>query len=306
MSASLTTCLWFLKTYAAAATVGLLFIPATLGAQDLDAVEIRATKVTESIYMLEGAGGNIGVSVGEDGVFLIDDQFAPLTEKIKAAIAELTDKPVQFVINTHFHYDHTDGNENLGGEGAIIVAHDNSRTRMSSDQVIEFFKHNQAAYSPTGLPKITFAESMTFHYNGQTIDVFHTPNAHTDGDAIVHFREANVFHTGDVFVRYGLPFIDQPNGGSIDGLIAATYRMAGMANEETRFIPGHGQLSTKADLLTFAEMLITLRDRIQALIDEGKTLEEVIVADPTAGMEVTGLPVPGWIGLVYSDLSSSR
>ena len=255
--------------------------------------------------MLEGAGGNIGVSVGDDGVFIIDDQFAPLTGRIKAAIAEFTDKPVQFVVNTHFHYDHTDGNESFGGEGAVIVAHDNSRTRMSSDQVIEFFDHNQEAYSAAGLPEITFAESMTFHYNGHTIDVFHAPRAHTDGDAIIHFREANVFHTGDVFVSYGLPFIDQPNGGSVDGMIAAAYRLAGMANDDTRFIPGHGQLSNKGDLIAFAEMLITLRDRIQGLIDEGKTLEEVIAADPTNGIETGGLPVPGWIGIVYEDLSSS-
>ena len=281
-----------------------LLLPAALLAQDFDAVEIRTTQVADSIYLLEGQGGNIAVCVGDDGVFIVDDQFAPLTEKIKAAIAEITGEPVQFVINTHWHYDHTDGNENFGGEGAVIVAHDNSRTRMESDQVIEFFNYDQAAYSAAGLPKITFAESMTFHYNGHTIDVFHTPNAHTDGDAIIHFREANVFHTGDVFVRYGLPFIDQPNGGSVDGIIAAAYRVAGMANDETRLIPGHGQLSDKGDLIAYAEMLITLRDRIQALIDDGKTLEEVIAADPTAGIDTGSLPVAGWVGLVYQDLSS--
>jgi glyoxylase-like metal-dependent hydrolase (beta-lactamase superfamily II) len=225
-----------------------LLVPAALLAQDFDAVEIRTVQVSDSIYMLVGEGGNIGVSVGEDGVFIIDDQFAPLTDKIKSAIAQIAGQPVQFVINTHYHYDHTDGNENFGGEGAIIVAHENSRARMATDQVLEAFEYLQKAYSAEGLPKITFTESMRFHYNGQTIDVFHTPGAHTDGDAIIWFLEANVVHTGHVFVRYFPPFIDQPSGGSISGIIAAVERIAEMADEKTKFIPGHGEVSSKQDL----------------------------------------------------------
>lgn len=269
-------------------------------AQDFDAVEIRTVPVSGSIYMLMGEGGNIGVSVGEDGVFIIDDQFAPLTEKIKAAIAEIADRPVQFVINTHYHYDHTDGNENFGGEGAIIVAHENARARMTTDQVLEAFDYAQEAYSSEGLPKITFTEAMRFHYNGQTIDVFHIPGAHTDGDAVIWFREANVVHTGDVFVRYFPPFIDQPAGGSIDGIIAAAERLAEMADDETRFIPGHGEMGSRQDVAAFGERLAGIRDSIAAMIAEGRTLEEVVAADPTGSGESAAV----WVGYVYEELRS--
>ncbi len=291
-----------MRMFAAFFMVLSLSVPGAVAAQDFDAVEIQTVQVSDSIYMLVGEGGNIGVSVGDDGVFIIDDQFAPLTDKIKAAIAEITDEPVQFVINSHYHYDHTDGNENFGGEGAIIVAHENSRARMATDQVLEAFDYLQEAYSAEGLPKITFTESLRFHYNGQTIDVFHAPGAHTDGDAIIWFREANVVHTGDVFVRYFPPFIDQPSGGSINGIIAAVERIAGMADDETRFIPGHGEVSSKEDVIAFGERLGAIRDRVVALIAEGKTLEEVIAADPTGG----GESAAGWVGFVYEELSSRR
>ena len=280
----------------------LTVLPATAVAQDFDAVEIRTVQVTDTIYMLVGQGGNIGVSVGEDGVFIIDDQFAPLTEKIKAAIGEISDRPVQFVVNTHYHYDHTDGNESFGGEGALIVAHDNARTRMATDQVIEAFDHAQAAYSAEGLPKITFAEAMSFHYNGHTIDVFHVPGAHTDGDAIIRFREANVVHTGDAFVRYFPPFIDQPAGGSLDGIIAAAERLAAMADEETRFMPGHGEVATRQDVVAYAERLAGIRDRIVELIEEGRSVEEVIAADPTGAGESAAL----WVRYAFEELSAGR
>ena len=188
------------------------FVTASL-AQDFDAIKIKTKKLSESIYMLEGSGGNIGVCIGEDGTFIIDDQFAPLTEKITAAIGKITPKPGQFLINTHWHFDHTDGNENFGSAGAIIVSHENSRKRMARDEVVALVGTEQKAYSRDGLPKITFKESMSFHYNGETINIFHIGRAHTDGDAIVHFVESNVLHMGDVFVRYVFPFIDEPNGG---------------------------------------------------------------------------------------------
>lgn len=281
--------------------LALIFgVPAAAWAQDLDAVEIRTVEVGDGIYMLMGQGGNIGVSVGDDGVFIIDDQFAPLTEKIRAAIAAISDRPVQFVINTHYHYDHTDGNENFGGAGAIIVAHENARTRMSTDQVIEAFDHAQAAYTLDGLPKITFAEAMRFHYNGQTIDVFHAPGAHTDGDAIIWFREANVVHTGDAFVRYFPPFIDQPAGGSIDGIIAVAERLATMADADTRFIPGHGELATRDDVAAYGEQVAAIRDRVAALIEEGRSVEEVVAADPTGGGEAAAV----WVRYVYQELSA--
>ncbi len=192
------------------AILGLLVCPALGSAQNFDDIQIRTTRVAESIYMLEGSGGNIAVSIGDDGTFIVDDQFAPLTDKIVAAIAELTDHPVDFVVNSHWHFDHTDGNENLGRAGAIIVAQDNSRQRMETEQIISLNGRVQTPYNEVGLPKITFLESMRFYYNDNVVDVIYTGPGHTDGDAQVYFRDSNVIHTGDMFVRYGIPFIDQP------------------------------------------------------------------------------------------------
>lgn len=274
-----------------------------LTAQDFDQVQIRTEAITDGLYMLVGSGGNIAVSVGEDGTFIVDDQYAPLTEKIVAAIAEVSDDPVDFVINTHWHFDHTGGNENFGGRGAVIVSHANSRTRMETDQFVELFSNNQAAYSREGLPKITFDESVRFHLNGHTIDVVHLGRAHTDGDAVVYFREANVMHTGDVFVRYGLPFIDQPNGGSIDGMIAVTARIAEMTDPGTVFVPGHGPLSSREDLLDFHEMLSTIRERVAAVIWSGGDFEAVLAADPVAGYPERGIETRAWLRLVYDSLT---
>lgn len=277
-----------------------------VAAQDLQDVEITVVPVTESIYMLQGSGGNIGVSIGDDGTFIVDDQFAPLTEKIVDAIAGLTDHPVDFVINTHWHWDHTDGNENLGRMGSVIVSHENSRRRMTSDQIIELFDHRQEAYAPEGLPKITFDESVRFHLNGETIDVFHLGPAHTDGDAMVYFRDANVMHTGDVFVRYGFPFIDQPNGGSVNGIIDAVERVAERTDAETVFIPGHGPLSDRDDLLAFGEMLATIRDRVVAGIEEGRSFEEIVASDPTRGYPERGTETEAFLRLVYDSLMDER
>ena len=194
------------------ALLACLLLPFLATAQDFDNIEITTTPVRDNIYMLQGSGGNIGVSIGNDGTLIVDDQFAPLTNKIAAAIAELTDRPVNIVVNSHFHYDHTDGNENFGRAGAYIVAHDNSRKRMESTQVLAGSGRVQEAYDTVGLPKITFFDSMRFYFNGNAVDIVKTGNGHTDGDAQIYFREANVIHTGDMFVRYGLPFIDQSNG----------------------------------------------------------------------------------------------
>ena len=250
-------------------------------AQNFDTVEIKTTKITATIYMLEGSGGNIGALVGKDGVILIDDQFAPLTEKIKKALTKLSDKPVRFIINTHFHADHTGGNENFGGEGAIIVAHENSRRRLTTDQFISTFKMEQKAAPYDAIPKVTFTDSVTFHMNGETVQVFHVKKAHTDGDVIIHFKESNVFHTGDVFVRYGLPFIDEPSGGSIDGMIKATDQLLSLMNDESKIIPGHGALSGKKDLVDYKKMLTTVRKRIAEGMEQGKTLKQIIDSDPT-------------------------
>lgn len=251
--------------------------------QNFDSVEIKTNKLAESIYMLEGSGGNIGALVGNDGIIIIDDQFAPLTEKIKVALSKISSKPIRFVINTHFHGDHAGGNENFGGQGAIIVAHDNVRKRLSVDYLFEALKQTQKASPYDALPKVTFADSVTFHMNGETVHVFYAKNAHTDGDVIIHFKESNIFHCGDVFVRYGFPFIDQGAGGSIDGMIKATENLISITNDQSKIIPGHGAMSTKKDLIDYKNMLVTVRNRVADGMKQGKTLQQIADSDPLKG-----------------------
>ena len=276
-----------------------------LAQQDLSKVEVSSEKVAEGVYMLKGAGGNIGVSVGADGVFLVDDQYAPLTAKIKAAVTALSDKPIRFVLNTHWHGDHTGGIENLGSSGTLIVAHENVRKRMSTDQFIEAFGSKVAASPQVALPVVTFTDAVTFHFSGEEIHGFHVPPAHTDGDAIVHFRKANVLHGGDTFFNGMYPFIDLSSGGSVAGVIGAADRMLALAGEGTKIIPGHGPLATKADLKAYRDMLSTLRDRVAAQVKAGKTLEEVTAAAPTADLDAKWgqgfLKGPQFLSIVYKD-----
>jgi glyoxylase-like metal-dependent hydrolase (beta-lactamase superfamily II) len=248
----------------------------------MDDVEIKTTPLTDSIYMLEGAGGNLVVCVGDDGNFLIDDQFAPLTDKIRAAIAAVHQGDVRFVLNTHWHFDHTGGNENFGKAGSVIVAHDNVRARMSVDSFSEFLDRESPASPHEALPVVTFTDGLTFHLNGHTIEVTHFAHAHTDGDAIVHFREANVIHTGDI-VFYGLyPFIDVESGGSIDGVIAACAAMLELADDATKFVPGHGPIIGRAELATYHDMLVEIRSRVVARMEAGDDLEAIKASRPTA------------------------
>jgi len=249
-------------------------------AQNFDSVNIKTTKVAGSVFMLEGSGGNIGVLIGNDGIILVDDQFAPLSEKIKKAIASISDKPIKFIINTHFHGDHSDGNKVFGAEGSIIVAHENARKRLTTDYFFTVFKQEQKAMSYEGLPKITFAQSLNFNMNGETVQVIHVKNAHTDGDAAIYFKESNVLHTGDAFVRYGLPFIDDQGGGTIDGMINGAEQMLKMINDDTKIIPGHGQISGKKDLEDYKKMLQTVRNRVAEGIKAGKTMDQIIKSDP--------------------------
>lgn len=272
--------------------------------QDLSAVEIRTTKVADGVYMLEGAGGNVGLSVGEDAAFLVDDQFAPLTRKITAAIAAITDEPVRFVLNTHWHPDHTGGNENLGEAGALILAHENVRTRLSTEQ---FSRLNKVTVPPSpaaALPVVTFTDAVTFHLNGDEIHAFHVAPAHTDGDAVVHFRRANVVHMGDTFFAGSYPFIDLGSGGSVDGVIAAADRVLAIVDRDTRVIPGHGPLSDRAGLERFRDMLVTVRDRVREAVGRGATLREVVASKPTAEFDSEHpgrLPAETFVGIIYDD-----
>jgi glyoxylase-like metal-dependent hydrolase (beta-lactamase superfamily II) len=211
-------------------------------------------------------------------VFVIDDQFAPLTEKIVAAIRGFSDRPIRFVVNTHWHFDHVGGNENLGKMGALIVAHDNVRERMSVEQVMEALGQTVPASPGEALPVVTFSEAVTFHLNGDELNVFHIPHAHTDGDAIIHFRTANVMHMGDTFFNGLYPFIDLGSGGNVRGMIAAADAALAAADANTKIIPGHGPLASRADLERYRSVLVTARDRVAAAIASGRTLDQVKAA----------------------------
>ncbi|WGK65560.1 MBL fold metallo-hydrolase [Croceiramulus getboli] len=228
-------------------------------------VTIQVIPVQNQIYMLQGRGGNIGLSIGEDGVFMIDDQFANLSDKILTAIRTLSDQPLRFLVNTHHHGDHTGGNANFKEAGALLVAHDNVRGRLTENS-----KGSKAA-----LPIITFSEDMTLFLNDNDILVTHVHNAHTDGDALVYFTQSNVLHTGDTFFNGRFPYIDLKSGGSLSGDIAAAKRGLQIINEDTKIIPGHGSIASKADYQAYYEMLIGIKEQVSKAIAEGKSEEEV-------------------------------
>ncbi len=238
-------------------------------------VKIKVDKLTEQVYMLVGQGGNIGLFVGEDGVFMIDDQFAPLTPKILAAIKTITDKPVTYLINTHWHGDHTGGNLNMANEGAMIVSHENVHKRMGMDQVIR--GKTRKAAPKKALPVITFTEDMMYHFNGDDVLISHIHDAHTDGDAFVYFTKNNVLHMGDAYFQGKFPYIDLASGGSIDGYIAGIQKAIVISDNDTQIIPGHGKISKKSELKPYLIMLKSLRNSVKSEIEKGKSLKEVIV-----------------------------
>jgi glyoxylase-like metal-dependent hydrolase (beta-lactamase superfamily II) len=260
------------KSAAMITLLGLMWLltPASHAQQDFSNVEIVAHHVAGSVYYLQGAGGNIGLSIGEDGVVMIDDQYAPLTDKILAAIRQLNDGEIRFVINTHVHGDHTGGNENLGKLGILILARDEVRVRL-------------AAQSPAAaLPVLTYSDAITIHLNGEEVYAFPVPPAHTDGDTFIHFVDSDVIHTGDVFRTTAFPVIDTNNGGTLDGSIQALGLLIGTAGPDTLILPGHGDVSSRMDVMGFRDMILDVRDQVAPMVESGMSYEEVAAADPTA------------------------
>jgi glyoxylase-like metal-dependent hydrolase (beta-lactamase superfamily II) len=257
-------------------------MPALAQEPNFAAVQIQTQRLTPNLFMLIGSGGNIALSTGADGSVLVDTQYAPLNAKILAAVRAAGGSDVRYVINTHWHGDHTGGNEPLGTAGAVIIAHDNVLVRMSAQQFMAAFNQTVPPAPSAARPVVTFPTRTTFRLNGDVVQVIHVENAHTDGDSIVHFTNANVIHTGDTYMKDVYPFIDVGSNGSIDGFIAAADAVLSRSNADTQIIPGHGDLAAKADMQRFHDMLVTVRGKIQALIDQGMSEDEVVAAKPTA------------------------
>lgn len=274
--------------------VASALLPAEVYAQGrFDNVEVVAHHVAGSVYYLAGQGGNIGVSVGEDGIVMIDDQFAPLTDKIVAAIRRISNAEIRFLINTHVHGDHTGGNENLGRMGVLILARDEVRVRL-------------AAQSPKdALPVLTYSDAITIHLNGGEVHAAPLAPAHTDGDSYIHFRDDDVIHAGDVFRTTGYPYIDTANGGTLWGTIDALATLIGLAGPNTLIVPGHGDVSTRDDVIEFRDMVLKVKERVAALVEDGASYDEVVAAHPTAEWDA-GLDDPGrFLTAVYAELAGT-
>jgi len=285
--------------------VGLLGMSIPAAAAD-EEVTIKTTKVRNGVYMLAGKGGNIGVFIGEDGTFMIDDQFAPLTPKHLEAIKAAGGEVPKFLINTHYHADHTGGNENLGKAGTVIFSHNQVRERMTMETVIKAFNMTTPPQPKAALPVVTFSTDITFHLNGDTLYVFHVPNAHTDGDSVIHFKDANVIHAGDVMFNGFYPFIDVAHGGTLKGMVEGADAVLALADGETKIIPGHGPLGDKAQLKAYRDMLNTAYERLSGLKTKGMSAEQAVAEKPLADLEerwgkgmFTG---DKWIGLIYDGL----
>lgn len=271
--------------------------------QAAEDVKIKTIPVADNIFMLTGKGGNIGLFTGDDGTFIIDDQFAPLTQKILKAVKAAGGETPRFLINTHFHGDHTGGNENLGKEGALIVAHDNVRVRMLSGAFIKAFGVKISPAEKEALPVMTFSKDMQFHINNESVKAIHAPAAHTDGDSFIHFKNANVIHADDTFFNGFYPFIDADHGGSLPGMIKATDAMLAITDSYSKIIPGHGPLADRNDLQAYRDMLNTAYNRLLKLKNEGVSVEDAIIKAPLEDLEAQwgGGIFKGekWISIVY-------
>lgn len=289
--------------------------PACGQATDYSKVQIKTTKVSGNIYMLEGEGGNIAASVGEDGIVIVDDQFAPLAEKIQAALKNLgiTDKPVRFVINTHYHGDHTGGNTPFANSGSTVIAQDNVRKRLESGGAAGYSEATKRDAKPaekTALPVITFEHDVTVHLNGEDIRALHFPSGHTDGDSIIFFPKNNVVHMGDDFVRYGFPFIDVLSGGSVQGMIDALEKASAQVPPDVKVIPGHGGLSNLDDVRAFVKMLRETSAVVQNAINAHKTLDQMkqekILAAWDSKWSGDFIKTDAWLETLYASLTGSQ
>jgi cyclase len=291
----------------------LVFLLSCMPAQnnDFSKVQIKVTKVAGNVYMLEGAGGNIGASVGDDGIVVVDDQYAPLADRIQTALKGITDKPVRFVINTHYHEDHTGGNSYFQKQ-APIIAHDNVRKRLESGGTAGnggSVKFDAKPAPKDALPIITFDHDVTVHLNGEDIRALYFPAGHTDGDAVIFFPKSNVVHMGDDFVTYGFPFIDVDSGGSIDGMIDGVEKVIGQVPADVKIIPGHGPISSVTDVRAYLDMLKATREVVAKAIQGGQTLDQMKQAkllDPWKKYSDKMINSDVFIETIYNSLTGQK
>lgn len=255
--------------------VFVLVASAASAQQNFDTVKIRPVKVSEQIYMLKGSGGNIGLLVGTDGLLMIDDQYAPLSGKITDAIKAISPTAARFLINTHIHGDHTGGNDSFSKQGITIVAHDQVRARMMTEQVNKRMNRTTPARDKAALPLVTFSDKLNLHLNDEDIELIHLDNGHTDGDVAIYFKKANVIHTGDAFVRYGYPFIDESSGGGVNGFVSSLDKILTIINDQTKVIPGHGELATRADVKMLRDQVADIREQVSKALKKGKKTEDL-------------------------------